>query len=65
MKLEGKSGKIISIGCCFPPKITNPGTVSTWADNYLLSAWWGDDKMVISVLMGWEWGTSMIFFIWR
>ena len=27
MKLEGKSGKIISVGCCFPPKFANSGTV--------------------------------------
>ena len=25
--LEGKSGKIISIGCCFPPKFANSGTL--------------------------------------
>ena len=25
MKFEGKSGKIISIGCCFPPKFVNSG----------------------------------------
>ena len=25
VKLEGKSGKIISIGCCFPPKFVNYG----------------------------------------
>ena len=27
MKLEGKSGNIISIGCRFPPKFTNSGTL--------------------------------------
>ena len=29
MKLEGKSGKIISMGC-FPPKFANSGTLSTF-----------------------------------
>ena len=29
VKLEGKSGKIISIGCWFPPKFTNSGTLYT------------------------------------
>ena len=27
MKLERKSGKMISIGCCFPAKIANSGTL--------------------------------------
>ena len=27
VKLEGISGKTISIGCCFPPKFANSGTV--------------------------------------
>ena len=27
VNLEGKSGKIISIGCCFPPKFANSGTL--------------------------------------
>ena len=27
VKLEGKSGKTISIGCCFPPKFANSGTL--------------------------------------
>ena len=29
MKLGGKSGKIISKGCYFPPKFVNPGTMSS------------------------------------
>ena len=28
MKLEAKSGKIISIGCCFPPKFVNSGILA-------------------------------------
>ena len=27
VKLEGKSGKIISVGCCFSPKFANSGTL--------------------------------------
>ena len=27
VKLEGKSGKIASVGCCFPPKFANSGTL--------------------------------------
>ena len=27
VNLEGKSGKIQSIGCCFPPKFANSGTL--------------------------------------
>ena len=27
VNLEGKSGKTISIGCCFPPKFANSGTL--------------------------------------
>ena len=27
VKLEGKSGKIISVGCCFPPKFADSGTL--------------------------------------
>ena len=27
VKLEGKSGKIIAIGCCFPPEFANSGTL--------------------------------------
>ena len=25
--LDGKSGKVTSVGCCFPPKSANPGTL--------------------------------------
>ena len=27
VKLEGKSGEIIYVGCCFPPKLANSGTL--------------------------------------
>ena len=33
VKLDGKSGKIISVGCCFPPKFTNSGTLGTRSRN--------------------------------
>ena len=29
VKLKGKSGKIISVGCCFPPKFANSGTLES------------------------------------
>ena len=28
VKLEGESGKTISVGCCFPPKSANSGTLN-------------------------------------
>ena len=35
VKFEGKSGKTISIGCCFPPKFTNSGTLDVFMVKFM------------------------------
>ena len=61
MKLEGKSGKIIAIGCCFSPKFINSGTLDENISGMLCGRYDG----IYKIVKYWPEKGQSGFLVWR